>query len=757
MDSSEKLETTEATCLRTADRVDYAELNEQEKSQILTLQQSILESMLQDNSPLQIINNLCRLEEQLLPNSVSSVMLYDSTRKKLDVLAAPSIPPEARKQFSDLQPGPGSGSCGNVIYQQTPIFVSNTLADSRWLDLRHLAQAFNLMACWSMPIRGEGGRIVGTFALSSFEARAPSTFHRKLLEIGASIVGIVLDRREQIESRRLYSHIFDSSGESIVITDRSQVILSVNPTFTRMFGYPAEEVIGRPPGFLKSGRHGASYYQKMWTELHQNGYWQDEIWNRRMDGTIHPYLLGISLVRDADGAIVHYVGIYSDIGRYKQAQAQIEYLAYHDSLTQLPNRLLVRDRAELAILTARDSATNLALLMIDIDHFKNINDSLGHRTGDQLILEISHRLQRCLRDTDTLSRHGGDEFLIVLPLMPDNDPITQLLDNIMDSMAAPFQLGDSEITASLSIGVAVYPNDGQDFDTLLKAADIAMYRAKDSGRNAWRFYTEQMNDDAQNRITLCNGLRQALSHQQFHLHYQPQINLTDGMIVGAEALLRWQHPVLGNIPPNRFIPVAEDNGIIIQIGEWVLNEACRQLVQWQHAGLPRFRMAVNLSAIQFTRSDLVASVKRALEQSGLDAELLELELTESILMHNSEQILATVKQLKALGVQLSIDDFGTGYSSLSYLKRFNVDKLKIDQSFVYDMVNNTSDTAIVRAIIQMAKGLNLTTIAEGVEHAEQLSLLLDEQCDEAQGYHIARPLPPDEFLAWCKRQPCCGT
>lgn len=748
MDTQTKSPFTSDKSLQPTETVDYAELSEQEKSQILSLQQAILESLLSDQPTFQLIDNICRLEEHLLPNSIGSVTLYDALRDRLDIFSAPSIPESARAQFSNLRPGLNSGSCGNVLHQQAPVFVSNTLTDNRWLNLRHLAEAFNLMACWSMPIRGAGGKIIGTFALSSFESREPSLFHRKLLEIGASIIGIVLDRRQQIESQRLYAHIFDSSGESIVITDSNKIIVAINPTFTQMFGYTTEQAVGHSINLLKSDRHSASYYQKMWHELLYHGYWQDEIWNHASDGSIRPYLLGISAITTPDGRVNHYIGLYSDLSRYKQAQAKIDFLAYHDALTQLPNRLLARDRTQLALRTARDTNGQLALLVIDIDHFKNINDSLGHNVGDELIQHVSQQLQRCIHDTDTLSRNSGDEFLLLLPSLRDNEQLTITLDQIMSVINQPVILADTEITASVSIGVAVYPQDGVDFESILKAAELAMYRAKENGRNTWQFFTDQMNNDAQERSMLCNNLRKALVEKQFNLHYQPQINLASGELVGVEALLRWQHPVLGNIPPNRFIPVAEDIGIIVQIGEWVLNEACRQRVAWLQAGLPRFSIAVNLSGVQFSRSNIVATVTRALEQSGLDARLLELELTESILMRNTEQVLATVHQLKTLGVQLSIDDFGTGYSSLSYLKRFNVDKLKIDQSFVHDMAVDASDTAIVRAIIQLARNLNLTTIAEGVEHGDQFALLQAEQCDEIQGYHIARPMSADDFMRW---------
>ncbi len=738
----------DTTCQPAVTSDGYANLSELEKEQILDLQQAILRSLLHDRSAQEIADDLCRMAERLLPNAVASVMLYDDKRERLDVMAAPNLPPVVREQFSDLRPGPGAGSCGNVLFRKTPIFVNDIPHDARWQDLRHLAETCHLQACWSVPIYKTDNQIIGTFALSSFEYRIPSDFHKKLLETGASIIGIALLRQQHMARQRLNAQIFQNSGESIIITDVHQHFVSVNPTFTRTFGFTEREVMGQTPKLLKSGHHDSNFYQKMWRRLQQAGYWQDEIWNRTKDGTIKPFLAGISVVRDEQNVISHYIAIYSDISHLKQAQAQVEFLAWHDALTRLPNRPLTKNRAELTLLAAHDNKTRLAFLLLDIDHFKHINDSMGHPQGDALIVETALRLRTCLADRDILGRQGGDEFLIVSPLTHDDERLPELLETIHRQMQIPFQIEGTHIAVNVSIGAAVYPNDGENFDALLKAADIALYRAKEGGRNTWRFYSEQMHTEAQQHIELSNGLRQGLSLQQFYLQYQPQIDLITGKLIGVEALLRWEHPVLGNIPPGHFIPIAEDNGTIVQIGAWVLHEACRQAATWQHEGLAGCRMAVNLSAVQFSHGNLIATVEHALKTSGLPASLLELELTESILMRNAEQILDTVRQLKHLGIQLSIDDFGTGYSSLSYLKRFKVDKLKIDQSFVNSMTQNGGDIAIVRAIIQMAKGLDLKTIAEGVETPEQLSQLKTEHCDEIQGYYISRPLMPDQILRW---------
>ncbi|HOF50899.1 MAG TPA: EAL domain-containing protein [Rhodoferax sp.] len=449
-----------------------------------------------------------------------------------------------------------------------------------------------------------------------------------------------------------------------------------------------------------------------------------------------------------NGVFMGYRGTGTDITQRKATEQQIEYLAYHDPLTGLPNRMLLEDRMQQSLAHAERNHFRLALLFLDLDNFKKINDSLGHATGDILLKEIASRLGECVRDTDTISRQGGDEFVLILNDLPDPDACLPVLVKILNRLQDPFMADGNELSTSVSIGIAVYPEDGRDFETLRKKADMAMYRAKEAGRNTYHFFDDAMNDEAVEHLQMRNGLRRALERSELVLYYQPQIDLASGRVVGTEALLRWNHPDFGLVAPGRFIPIAEDSGLIVPIGEWVITEACRQAVAWQKAGLPALQMAVNLSAVQFKRGNVEQIVITALQQSGLAPSLLELELTESILIENVEQVLSTVKRLKQLGVKLSIDDFGTGYSSLSYLKRFDIDKLKIDQSFIRDLATDTDDAAIVNAVIQMARSLNLKTIAEGVEHPDMLDLLRGFQCDEVQGYYFARPMPADEFSAY---------
>jgi diguanylate cyclase (GGDEF)-like protein/PAS domain S-box-containing protein len=603
-------------------------------------------------------------------------------------------------------------------------------------------------------MRANGGHIVGGESRlrhrDGHEVWVRTTAHF-IRDAAGNVVGVEGTTRDNTQQRRveeelrLAAAVFESSGEAIMITDAEGRIISVNQAFSRVTGYVAADVTGRNASLLASGRHSREFFSEMWRSVLETGYWNGEIWNRRRNGEIFPEWLSVSSVRDADGRITHLVGTFSDISERKAAEAKIAFLAHHDPLTGLPNRLLLKDRMQQAMVHAERSGNKVALLFVDLDRFKAVNDSFGHPAGDALLRDAAQRLLACVRDSDTISRHGGDEFLVVLTDLQNSEVPAQIAGKIMAALCEPFHIEADEATISASVGIAVYPEDGTGFDELLKKADTAMYHAKESGRNAFRFYTGRMNADAQERLDLHSRLRRALERNEFVLYYQPLVDLKSGRILGGEALVRWQSPEQGLVAPGRFIPAAEHSGLIVPLGEWVLHEACRELAHWHAIGAPWLLMAVNISPIQFRRGDVEETVLRALAASGAPPSALELELTESILIDGAEQVLATIRRLQGLGVKLAIDDFGTGYSSLAYLKRFAVDKLKIDQSFVRDIVTDQDDAAIVRAVIQMARSLGLHVLAEGVETEAVAVELRAMNCDLVQGYHFGRPMPAAEF------------
>jgi len=568
------------------------------------------------------------------------------------------------------------------------------------------------------------------------------------------MVGTVQDVTDQkLAELRLHqaAKVFENTSEGVMITDADQRIMAVNQAFTRITGYGEDEARGRKPTMLRSGRHDGDYYRGMWAAIQTSGRWQGEIWNRRKDGTDYPEWLNISVVRDDAGAIINYIGVFADITSIKEAQDRLEYTAHHDALTGLPNRVLFRDRLEQALAVSRRNSGGVALLFVDLDRFKVINDTLGHEAGDLLLQEVARRLVGCMREEDTVARMGGDEFVVIQKGIVQPEDAALLATRMLAEINRPFSLSGHEIMTSLSIGISLYPQDGEDVSALLKNADAALYRAKEKGRDGYQYYSNEMTAAGIERLELESDLRQALQRGEFRVHYQPQVDLATGRIVGAEALVRWQHASRGMIPPSVFIPMAEDNGMIGQIGEWVLNTACTDAKAWQTAGLPGLRMAVNVSGRQVGIDRVADKVAAVLRNSGLAPQFLEIEVTESVVMQDAARAISTLNALRDMGVTLAIDDFGTGYSSLSYLKRFPLNKLKIDKSFIDGMVDDPDDAAIVMAIIAMAQSLRHTVIAEGVETEAQIERLRAYGCDEIQGYFFSPPLPADQFAEFLRK------
>jgi len=561
----------------------------------------------------------------------------------------------------------------------------------------------------------------------------------------------IRERRKAEEKLRLAAQVFESSKDAIFICNNKTEIVSVNHAFTEITGYEVSESIGKNPKFLQSGRHDKSFYHLFWADLLAKGYWQGEIWNRRKDGETFPEWLSISLVYDHDHEITHYIAIFSDISDVKSSEAHIEFLANYDPLTQLPNRRLFIDRLDQAIKTAAREKTRLAVLFFDLDHFKTINDSLGHSIGDQMLIEVAARISDCMREIDSVSRLSGDEFAAVITDITDIGDVIKVVKKIIAAIRGAFKINDYELHVTISTGISVYPNDGENYEILLKNADTAMYCAKNSGRDSFEFFSASMSTRALERLSLEGSLRKAVENEELLLYYQPQIEVNTGKIIGMEALLRWPHPDLGMVSPEKFIPLAEETGLIIPIGKWVLAEACRQNKAWQDQGLIAVPIAVNVSAVQFRQHNMMELVKSALLGAGLKSRYLELELTESLLMDCSEYNVTLLQDFQQLGVKLSIDDFGTGYSSFSYLSRFPINKLKIDQSFCNDLPADKRNASIVSAIISLGHDLGMVVIAEGVEKEKQLNFLEAHQCDEVQGYIFSRPVPADEMEVLLKK------
>ncbi|CAN7555074.1 EAL domain-containing protein [Pseudoduganella sp. LjRoot289] len=544
------------------------------------------------------------------------------------------------------------------------------------------------------------------------------------------VVRDITARKQAERTLHLAAQVFENCRDAIVLTDRAKRIIAVNRSFTLITGYPAEAMQGRPLKMRRDGVGADDFQHLVWQEMDATGHWQGEVSCRRRDGGLFPGWLSLTTIRDSADRVSNYMGMLSDITDRKRSEDHTRHLAEHDFLTDLPNRVLLLDRLSLALAAARRNHTMLAILFIDLDRFKEVNDTLGHHVGDELLKEIAQRLVKCVRGADTVSRQGGDEFLIILADIGGVDQAAHVAGSVLSAINQPFQLGPHALHVSGSVGISIYPNDGDRIEQLIDNADVAMYHAKESGRNGFQFFNADMHAQIAERVQMENGLRQALRKQEFELAFHAEIDIASGRPVGVEALLRWRHPELGLLRPERFMAAAEDAGLMIPIGNWVLQQACLSAQRWHDAGF-RVGVAVNLSAAQFAQKNLLSSVGEALRSAGLAPASLELELTEAIIMKGGSAAHDTLQALHGLGVRLTIDDFGTGYSRLGYLKDYPVDKLKIDQSFVATLDGNTG---VISAIIGMARSLNMLAIAEGVETQEQLDFLRAEGCDLYQGY-----------------------
>ena len=551
--------------------------------------------------------------------------------------------------------------------------------------------------------------------------------------------------KENRERLRQAAAVFDCTREGVLVTDTQGLIVHVNRAFMEITGYQRDDVMGQRPSLFKSGRHSAHFYQQMFQALESTGEWSGEIWNRRKSGEVYPQWQTIRVIHDDQGQVSHYVAVFSDISAMKNSEHELAHLAHHDPLTDLPNRLLFTDRAEQALASAQVHKRGCALLLMDLDHFKIINDSLGHNVGDQLLKLVAERLSGLFGPGVTLARLGGDEFAVLAESCPQVVQAAALAQRMLNAMKDPFIFDGNQLFISASIGISLFPSDALSAEQLLRNADSALFKAKSAGREGYALYTEELTAHAQHRVEIAGELRRALDQHELRVYYQPVHDLHDSRLVGVEALVRWQHPERGLVPPGEFIPIAERTGLIADIDAWVMDQACRQMCQWLADGAPLSFIAINVSSRLFARRELYEQVAQVLHATGLDPAFLELEVTESAVMDDPEVALEQLHRLRELGLRLAIDDFGTGYSSLLRLKRLPVQKLKIDQGFVAGLPWDEDDAAIVRVVIALAKSMGMQVHAEGIEQVEQARFLLDQECDMGQGYWFGRPMPADEI------------
>ena len=851
--------------------------------QLLGLQREVLEAIALGAGLQPVLDKLCGLIENMVPQAVATVMMYDQEANYLVMQAHPSLPIEVASLFNGTVPGEGAGSCANAVYRRKPIYVCDIKSDRRWTDVRELALRLGIGACWSIPIFSPGNTIFGTFAITSFEERTPTTFHKNLLKTASYLAGIAIQRSREEDTLRttemrlagitdavpgavyqyrltadhkqsftyvsggmegliglsrevilddfdqvlklivsedrdaLWESIqtsarslqpwdeafrirtpkeeekwlrgnsipvspypdgsiiwngiliditaqknaekrlrqavtaFENITEGVVVTDAHCRIIDVNRAFSEITGYSRNEALGNNPRLLRSERHDQDFYQDMWASLSRSGHWRGEIWNRRKCGNIYPQWLSISAVQDADDRISNYIGVFADISSIKESERRLFHLAHHDALTDLPNRLLFTARLEHALCRGRRVGLAVGLLFLDLDRFKNINDSLGHAVGDELLTQVANRLLGCVRAEDTVARLGGDEFTIILEDLPDAREAGRIAKNILQRFAQPFNLRGNDYFVTPSIGISLFPRDGNNVDAMLKHADAAMYRAKECGRNTICHYTPELTTSLKEWITLETSLWRILQKGELSLVYQPQVSASDECVVGVEALVRWRHAKMGWIPPSRFIPMAEDIGVIGTIGEWVLRNVCRRARELQAAGFAPIRVAVNLSERQITHNFVDRVLAPVLVETGLPPSLLELEISEDFVMGHAESSIAVLQAIQNMGVMLAIDDFGSGYSSLGYLKQLPIHTLKIDQSLVRDIPLDPNDEAIARAVIALGHSMGFRVIAEGVETEQQRDVLRNEGCDLLQGFFYAHPMSAVELTTYLRK------
>ena len=727
----------------------HIDITERKQAELLEKSRTHVLELIMSGEPLFVIlDAIVGVVEQDNPAMRCSILLLDDAGKKLLIGTASSLPDFYNEGIHGMEIGLGCGSCGTAAFTNERVIVDDIQTHPYWVLFKDLASRAGLGACWSEPIRSTKGEVLGTFAIYHQDINHPSEADLAVIEQTASLASIAIEKKQAEEKLKRAASVFTHAHEGIMITDASGIITEVNDAFSYITGYTPGEVLGKRPKMLQSEHYSSEYYAEMWTETTVKGHWHGEVWSRRKNGTDYPIMLTTSAVKDSAGLVQHYVSLCTDISLMKEHHGQLERMAHFDALTNLPNRVLLADRLSQSMVQCQRRNNSLAVAFMDLDGFKAVNDLYGHNVGDKLLIEVAQRMQAALREGDTLARIGGDEFIAVMVGLQNIEDSQSVLKRLLMAAAAPFTVGDNVMQVSASIGVTFYPQDNVDADLLMRHADQAMYVAKQAGKNRYHFFDTVQDDAIKTQGQSIGDIRLALSRREFVLHYQPKVNMQTGEVVGVEALIRWQHPVRGLVTPLEFLPVIEGHVVSLELGEWVIDTALDQISRWKNMGV-NMPISVNISAYQLQQNNFTTRLATFLAaHPDVTPHSLELEIVETSLLSNISGVSATMNACHDLGVRFALDDFGTGYSSLTYLRRLPVHLIKIDQSFVRDMLEDADDLAIVEGVVGLAKAFRRDVIAEGVETTSQGEALLQMGCMLAQGYGVARPMPAGDIPEW---------
>ena len=726
------------------------EIQRRQRAETLQASQQRVLRLIATSAPLaQVVVALVESAERLFRPSLCALLVYAPRDDCLHLGAAPDIDEQVRALLDGTPLGPDLNAFAAAAYYRRTVVVSDIARDETCGATRAAALGAGYHSCWAHPVLGTERQLLGVIGMYNPQTRAPSGEELKVIADLAELAGLAIGHEQSAQRLHLLSSALEQTDDAVMIMDRDGAVEYVNPAYERISGYGREEVSGTTVELFNARFHEPGFEAGLWDTLRDGAVFRDVFVNRRRDGELYYEEKTITPFLDRHDQLTHFVATGKDITEHMETERRLHYLAHHDPLTGLANRALLFDHLAGAVAQAARSEHMVALLYADLDRFKTVNDSFGHSTGDQLLQLVAERLRGCVRETDTVARLGGDEFVVLLPSVRHVDEPAHVARDLIEALRAPFVTDNARrLYTSASVGIAICPIDAEDSENLLRNADQARYRAKTRGGDLYEFYAQYMTDQTARHLDLEQKLRHALARGELSLHYQPRVDARSERVCGVEALLRWRQPELGDIAALDFVPLLEETGLIVPVGRWVLESACGYARSLHSAGLSGVRVAVNLSPRQLRDNGLVKFLQDTLDQLQLDGQVLELEITENLLVENSAAALATLADLHALGVHISIDDFGTGYSSLAYLKRLTIDSLKIDRAFTTEIASNRDDQAIVRAIVAMARSLGYRTTAEGVETVEQLELLRGEGCDELQGFYFSPPLSAEQFREW---------